>query len=293
MVRCTFNPPEEELINYYLNNKITEKDDLDGKQINEVNICHYEPADLPGLAKIESSHTWYFISPVEKFGRLNRTKRASRSGHWKITGNSRTVKDVDGNPIGLKKFLVFQENKRSSTCSSSTTNTQQHKANWIIHEFHSFLHHPNQDAYVLCKLKKNTRTRRTAAVADASLAMIDLSLTSDPVVLNHSQVMMGNKNIVEDNGGDYCNDLEELLPEFHTTNWFDYSQFDHFLEGSFINITQPIILEGGESSGLPSGENGHVYGPNTRENSNHLGECCEVVEEVAQGMSPTRRNNQI
>ncbi|EOA36541.1 hypothetical protein CARUB_v10011623mg [Capsella rubella] len=217
MVRCTFNPPEEELINYYLNNKITEKDDLDGKQINEVNICHYEPADLPGLAKIESSHTWYFISPVEKFGRLNRTKRASRSGHWKITGNSRTVKDVDGNPIGLKKFLVFQENKRSSTCSSSTTNTQQHKANWIIHEFHSFLHHPNQDAYVLCKLKKNTRTRRTAAVADASLAMIDLSLTSDPVVLNHSQ---------------------------------------------------PIILEGGESSGLPSGENGHVYGPNTRENSN-------------------------
>ncbi|CAD5322052.1 unnamed protein product [Arabidopsis thaliana] len=93
MYRCTFNPPEEELINYYLNNKITENDDLVGKQIAEVNICHHEPADLPGLAKIESSHTWYFISPVEKFGKLNRTKRVSRSGHWKITGNSRTIKD--------------------------------------------------------------------------------------------------------------------------------------------------------------------------------------------------------
>ncbi|CAL9213387.1 unnamed protein product [Arabidopsis halleri] len=144
MYRCTFNPPEEELINYYLNNKITENDDLVGRQITEVNICHHEPADLPGLAKIESSHTWYFISPVEKFGKLNRTKRASRTGHWKITGNSRTIKDVDGNPIGLKKFLVFQENKRSSSSSSSTTTTQQQKTNWIIHEFHSFLHHPNK-----------------------------------------------------------------------------------------------------------------------------------------------------
>jgi len=48
MYRCTFNPPEEELINYYLNNKITENDDLVGKQIAEVNILHHEPADLPG-----------------------------------------------------------------------------------------------------------------------------------------------------------------------------------------------------------------------------------------------------
>lgn len=48
MSRYTFNPPEDELINYYLNNKITENDDLVGRQINEVNICHHEPADLPG-----------------------------------------------------------------------------------------------------------------------------------------------------------------------------------------------------------------------------------------------------
>lgn len=48
MNRYTFNPPEDELINYYLNNKITENDDPQGKQINEVNICHREPADLPG-----------------------------------------------------------------------------------------------------------------------------------------------------------------------------------------------------------------------------------------------------
>ncbi|XP_033138411.1 NAC domain-containing protein 69 [Brassica rapa] len=197
MNRYTFNPPEDELINYYLNNKITENDDPEGKQINEVNICHHEPADLPGLAKIESGHTWYFISPVEKFGKLNRRKRASKTGHWKITGNSCTIKDTDGNPIGLKKFLVFQENKNRRSSTLLPTTVQQHKFTWIIHEFHSFLHHPNK-------------------------------------MLTH------HKDPVEDYGGDYCNDLEEL-----TQSW-----------------------EQGESNGLLRRENGHVYGQNIMENSN-------------------------
>ncbi|CAH2039174.1 unnamed protein product [Thlaspi arvense] len=277
MYRYTFNPPDEELISYYLNNKIREKDDLEDRQINEVNICHHEPADLPGLAKIESSHTWYFISLVEKFGKLNRTKRASRTGHWKITGNSSTVKDADGNPIGLKKFLVFQESKRCSTNLSSTI-TQQHKSPWIIHEFHSFLDHPNKvyiygyicDAFVLCKLMKRIRSRGSAAISEVATEFSPI-LTTAPIT-NHSQMLMENKNIVEDYGGDYCNDLEDLLPEVHTTNWLDHSQyshqFDHFHWGSFTDITQP--LEGGESSGLPLGENGHVNGQNTTENSNHL-----------------------
>lgn len=99
---------------------------------------------LKGLAKIESGHTWYFISPVEKFGKLNRRKRASKTGHWKITGNSCTIKDTDGNPIGLKKFLVFQENKNRRSSTLLPTTAQQHKFTWIIHEFHSFLHHPNK-----------------------------------------------------------------------------------------------------------------------------------------------------
>ncbi|VVA89703.1 unnamed protein product [Arabis nemorensis] len=239
MSRYTFNPPDEELISYYLNNKITNKYDLEEKQIHEVNICHHEPTDLPGLAKIESSHTWYFISPVEKFGKLNRTKRASRTGHWKITGNSGTVKDVDGNPIGLKKFLVFQENKRCS--NSSSTTTQQHKSTWIIHEFHSFIHHPKKDAFVLCKLMKKTRTRRSGAVTEASPAATDLSpvFTSAPI-LNHSQMLA--ENIVEDYGGDYCNGLEELLPEYHNTNWLNHShqysiQSDHFRWESFAYMS--------------------------------------------------------
>lgn len=46
-----------------------------------------------------------------------------------------------------------------------------------------------KDAFVLCKLKKKTRSRSGVAV-DASPAVPDLSLTiiSDPI-LNHSQVL--------------------------------------------------------------------------------------------------------
>lgn len=52
-------------------------------------------------------------------------------------------------------------------------------------------------------------------------------------------MLIQNKNHVEDYGGDYCNDLEELIPEFDSTSWFGhYSyQFDHFDCGSFADIT--------------------------------------------------------
>ncbi|KAG5374627.1 hypothetical protein IGI04_039223 [Brassica rapa subsp. trilocularis] len=282
MNRYTFNPPEDELINYYLNNKITENDDPEEKQINEVNICHHEPADLPGLAKIESGHTWYFISPVEKFGKLNRRKRASKTGHWKITGNSCTIKDTDGNPIGLKKFLVFQENKNRRSSTLLPTTAQQHKFTWIIHEFHSFLHHPNKDTFVLCKLKKKTRSRSGVAV-DASPAVTDLSLTiiSDPI-LNDSLMLTHHKDPVEDYGGDYWNDLEELTPELDSSRCLDHSyQFDSNHWGSFAQTTHVrtkfyLITDNSsitnqrshELAGLLRGENGHVYGQNTVENSN-------------------------
>lgn len=51
-------------------------------------------------------------------------------------------------------------------------------------------------------------------------------------------MLIQNKNHVEDYGGDYCNDLEELIPEFDSTSWFGHSyQFDHFHCGSFADIT--------------------------------------------------------
>lgn len=43
-----FSPTDEELINYFLKNKIQGKPWLVDDTIREVSICSYEPASLPG-----------------------------------------------------------------------------------------------------------------------------------------------------------------------------------------------------------------------------------------------------
>ena len=46
------------------------------------------------------------------------------------------------------------------------------------------------------------------------------------------------KDPVEDYGGDYCNDLEELTPELDSSRWLDhYYQFDSNHWGSFADTT--------------------------------------------------------
>lgn len=61
-----------------------------------------------------------------------------------------------------------------------------------------------------------------------------------------------NKDPVEDYGGDYCNDLEELIPEIDSCRWLDHSyQFDNNHWGSFADTTHvrtKIILLNENSS---------------------------------------------
>ncbi|XP_010556655.1 PREDICTED: NAC domain-containing protein 1 isoform X2 [Tarenaya hassleriana] len=264
----TFNPPEEELINHYLNNKIAGNDDLVESEINEINICQHEPHNLPGQAKIRSSNTWYFVSRAEKFGRCNRTKRTTRTGHWKVTGKSCLVKDSGGVPIGFKKFLVFQESKASS--SSSSSRNLPHRSTWVIHEFHSLLQHRNKDVFVLCKLMKKGGSGGSVASTDPFL--------SDP----HEQITAGGDVIMPMSSmvHNHYNDAEELFPEFHhNPNWFsvDLLLQSHFHPLQPQSFAHPIPTWNG---GVPIGEadsgmnpnyqetgelacGSHVYGPNT------------------------------
>lgn len=43
-----FRPTDVELVGYYLRNKILGKNELVERAINEVNICSFDPWDLPG-----------------------------------------------------------------------------------------------------------------------------------------------------------------------------------------------------------------------------------------------------
>ncbi|KAG5140897.1 hypothetical protein JHK84_034665 [Glycine max] len=167
-----FCPTDEELISYYLRKK------MDGHQesvqvISEVELCKYEPWDLPDnmgddfvpvtsswvtvtavkigdvMAKsfIQSDNEWFFFSPRgRKYPKGSQSKRATECGYWKATGKERNVKS-GSNVIGTKRTLVFHLGRAP----------KGERTEWIMHEY--CINEKSQDSLVICRLKKNTEFR--------------------------------------------------------------------------------------------------------------------------------------
>ncbi|KAL1197994.1 NAC domain-containing protein 1 [Cardamine amara subsp. amara] len=94
-----FRPKDDEVVGYYLHNKILgyETSRID-RAIKVVKICDYDPWDLRFESKIESKDLeWYFFSCIEKkYAIGNRQNRKTISGKWKLTGEAVEVKDQLG-----------------------------------------------------------------------------------------------------------------------------------------------------------------------------------------------------
>ncbi|CAN4089315.1 unnamed protein product [Withania somnifera] len=114
-----FQPTDEEIVFQYLIRK-TFSCPLPASIIPEINICKYDPWDLPG--DIEQDR--YFFSSKEAKYRAN---RATIGGYWKPTGLDKQIICSKRKPIlGMKKTLVFYKGK--NTCHAS-------KTDWIMHEY--------------------------------------------------------------------------------------------------------------------------------------------------------------
>ncbi|KAL2940228.1 NAC domain-containing protein 40 [Bienertia sinuspersici] len=136
-----FSPTDEELILYYLTKK------LDGfdkcvEVIPELDICKFEPWDLPSKAIIKSDQEWFFFSPRgKKYPNGSQSKRATEIGYWKATGKERAVKS-GSNVIGTKRTLVFHIGRAP----------KGERTEWIMHEY--CITGKSQDALVVCRLRK-------------------------------------------------------------------------------------------------------------------------------------------
>lgn len=148
VVGYRFHPTDEELVKHYLRLKILGKD-FEVRIIPEVDVCKYEPYELPEFSVIKSDDPeWFFFCRRDiKNSKSNRANRATKSGsgYWKATGKDRKIKARGTKVvIGTKKTLVFHTGRVPNGARTS----------WVMHEYHPATRPPHQRDFVLVLLKK-------------------------------------------------------------------------------------------------------------------------------------------
>ncbi|PIA50965.1 hypothetical protein AQUCO_01100050v1 [Aquilegia coerulea] len=167
-----FHPTDEELVVQYLRRKAFSCP-LPASIIPEVDICKFEPWDLPGNLEQER----YFFSTREaKYRNGNRPNRATGSGYWKATGlDKKIIASKCNQVVGMKKTLVFYRGKPSNAS----------KTDWIMHEYrlvdagNRSTDKSIMEEWVICRIFPKKRSTKNGDDTDKSYSKkeaLDLTL---------------------------------------------------------------------------------------------------------------------
>ncbi|KAH7855821.1 hypothetical protein Vadar_029406 [Vaccinium darrowii] len=108
-----FYPTEEELVSFYLKEKIGgRREEVIKRVIPVLYIYEFKPWDLPREPCRNDPEQWFFFVPrQEKEARGGRPNRLTTTGYWKATGSPGYVYSSDNRIIGWKKTMVFYEGR--------------------------------------------------------------------------------------------------------------------------------------------------------------------------------------
>ncbi|KAK3018783.1 hypothetical protein RJ639_003320, partial [Escallonia herrerae] len=147
-----FHPTDEELVAYYLTNKVSNFG-FTSRAIADVDLNKSEPWDLPAKASMGEKE-WYFFSLKDrKYPTGLRTNRATEAGYWKTTGKDKEIFS-GGVLVGMKKTLVFYRGRAP----------KGEKTNWVMHEYrleNKIAFKPTKEEWVVCRIfQKSSAVKR-------------------------------------------------------------------------------------------------------------------------------------
>ncbi|CAH2061239.1 unnamed protein product [Thlaspi arvense] len=213
-----FHPTDEELISYYLVNKIADQN-FTGKAIADVDLNKSEPWELPEKAKMGGKE-WYFFSLRDrKYPTGVRTNRATNTGYWKTTGKDKEIfNSTTSELVGMKKTLVFYRGRAP----------RGEKTSWVMHEYRlhskSSYRTSKQDEWVVCRVFKKTEATKKY-ISNSS------SSTSNHHQ-NHTRVSMLSNN---NNNPNYSSDLLQLPPHLQPHNSLN---INHTLMANAVHLAE-------------------------------------------------------
>ncbi|PON49443.1 NAC domain containing protein [Parasponia andersonii] len=141
-VGMRFCPTDEEVIGHYLRLKDLERDSEVDPYIAQVDICDWDPWELPCKSKLKSNdNEWWFSSRRYHLNsKSNQFVRKTKTGSWKSTGEEKTIKAKGRS--GRKRYLTFHE--RSSP---------RKRTGWTLHEYYYPALHGQRPNCAICRLK--------------------------------------------------------------------------------------------------------------------------------------------
>ncbi|KAF5747788.1 NAC domain containing protein 90 [Tripterygium wilfordii] len=236
-----FYPTEEELVSFYLHNKLenTRVDDLN-RVIPTLDIYSFNPSELPryagALCHGDPEQWFFFIPRQESEARGGRPKRLTDSGFWKATGSPGYVYSSNHRIIGVKRTMVFYEGRAPSGT----------KTEWKMNEYKAIqggapstttgaaacaLAPPKlRQEFSLCRIYKKSKSLR--AFDRRPLA------TNRPAIM---QAHMGNSD-------DQATTASPLLMQERTTSLDSSSSGDHLDQLNHFQSQSMEALAAGSST---------------------------------------------